>query len=79
MIMGLMGLIKTKGGISVLYYDFKMGWDVVFMIPLSPSGTPPKLGGELVTDAGCGLRGWSWRVEVGTLFYDTPIPFGDSP
>jgi hypothetical protein len=28
------------------------------MIPLSPSGTPPKLGGELVTDAAqaeCGL------------------------
>jgi hypothetical protein len=42
------------------------------MIPLSPSGTPPKLGGELVTDAAyaeCGLsqlvfRGWWNLFEV---------------
>jgi hypothetical protein len=37
-----------------------IGKDIGFMIPLSPSGTPPKLGGELVTDAaqaecGCNL------------------------
>jgi hypothetical protein len=30
-----------------------IGKDIGFMIPLSPSGTPPKLGGELVTDAAC--------------------------
>jgi hypothetical protein len=62
---GLNGLLYVRGdgehinhGCTRINADEILGGNKLehcFMIPLSPSGTPPKLGGELVTTAGCGL------------------------